>query len=746
MNEDFQDQIVEEEEIHLRDYLRTIVKRRYVVGLVFIVAMLAAILVTARTAPVYKASVQLLVEKNNEATLVGQNVMAGGDPEFYETQRQLIISQSVARKVVALLDLERKWKVYFPGQGEQTSLVGTIKEWIKSLLPSAKSAEGSTPAIPLAIPSEGERIADLLRENIEVKAVKQSRVMDVSFESGNPDFSRLVANTIAEAYKEEVMAIQMESSGYALKWMTVKAQEQRQNLAKAEKALQQYMKQHDIVTVEDKVAVLPQQLSELTTKLAEAQAVKNVAGTTYRQMEAMRSQKGSLETLPAIANHKEVQDIGVQVRTAEQQVSELSKKFGPKHPTMIEARGKLNNFNRQKDAAIAKIMASVKNEYDMASAQEESLRGSLEKIKGDTMGLNEKFTEYSVLKRDVDTIKALYDALVLKTKEKGVTENTQKVNVWTTQIAQTPKAPIKPRPMRNLLLGMVLGLFGGVGCAFFVEYLDNTVKDPDEVERRFGLSVIGVIELLQKEKNPDTVAQVEPASSFAESYKSLRTAVLLSSADHPPKRLMITSMSPQEGKTTTALNLAHSLAQTERRVLVIDADLRRPRLHKAFGLGNTTGLSSFLSGTVGEIKLQPTEEAGLSVLTSGPIPPNPSELLGSKRFSELLDRLDDQFDIIIIDSPPVLSATDSLLISKLAQGVIVVCYAGKTTYERLQRGLKSIMEINVNVLGLVLNAMDMKQTNYYAYYGYYQYYSADKEGNEGKAGKGPEAGAGAKKA
>ena len=727
MNDVSQDSVIEEEEIHLRDYLRVIQKRRYVVGLVFLLTMLLVIIVTARTVPVYEASVQVLVEKNTDSALIGQAAATGYDPEFYETQRQLIISQSVARKVVALLDLEKKWKIYFPNSKQKVSFVRTVKDWLKSLMPASSDSEDSAPAIPRVIPSEGERIADILRENIEVKPVKQSRVMNISFQSENADFSRLVANTIAEAYKEEVMAIQMDSAGYALKWMTVKAEEQREHLAKAERALQQYMKQHNIVTVEDKVAVLPQQLTQLTTKLAEAQAQKNVVGNIYRQIEEVRERKGSLDSLSAIGNNKEVQDIGVLIRAAEQEASELSKKFGPKHPTMIEARGKVSNLIHQKEASIAKIIGSTKNEYDVAVAQEESLRSSLEKIKGETMGLNEKLTEYNVLKRDVDSIKALYDSLVMKAKEKGVTENNQKVNVWMTQLAQTPEAPIKPKPARNLLLGLILGLFGGVGCAFFVEYLDNTVKDPDEVERRFGMSAVGVIELLKKGKNPDVAVLEEPASSFAESYKSLRTAVLLSAAEQPPKVLMITSMSPQEGKTTTSLNLARAMAQTERKVLLIDADQRRPRLHKAFHLDNSLGLSSYLSGAVPEVRVQPTEEAGLAVLTSGPIPPNPSELLGSKRFNQLLDQLKSQYDLIIIDSPPVLSATDSLLISKLAEGVIVVCYTGKTTYDRLQRGLKSLREINANVLGLVLNAMDMKKSNYYSYYGYYQYYSANKE-------------------
>lgn len=582
-------------------------------------------------------------------------------------------------------------------------------------------------AIPREEPSRADLLAERIRGGVSVNAVRDSRMVNISYQSEQPDFARLVVNTIAEAYKEEVMAMQMEASGYALKWMTQKAEEERGHLARAERALQDYMRQHDIVTVEDKVTVLPQQLSELTSKLAEAQAQKNVVGNVYRQIEEVRAAGGAVESLPVIAGNRELQTIRDNIRKAEQTVAELSQRYGPRHPAMIEARGALNDLMRQKNSEVARSIAAVKSELDVAEAQEATLRAALAGVKAEAQDLNERLTEYNVLKRDVDTNRALYDALIIQAKEKGVTENTQKVNVWTTEVAQTPKAPIKPNTKRNLLLGVVLGLFGGIGCAFFIEYLDNTVKDPEEAERRFDLSVVGVIELLKKGENPDVFITQEPSSSFAESYKSLRTAVLLSAAERPPKRLMVTSMSPQEGKTTTAMNLARALAQTERKVLLVDADLRRPRLHKAFQLENGVGLSSYLSGAIAETSVQATAEPFLSVLTSGPIPPNPSELLGSQRFGDLLAAMESRFDMIIIDSPPVLSATDSMLISALAESVLVVCHCGVTTYDRLQRGLKSIGEVNPHILGLVLNAMDMKKSNYYSYYGYYQYSSNNKE-------------------
>lgn len=722
---------MEEQEIHLRDYLRVVLKRRYIIIVFFVVTVLSVFLATIRMEPIYEANTQVLVEKNEGTSLTQRPEYVAYDPEFYETQRQIILSQSVARKVVALLDLENKWKLYFPEDGQKQSLLAVVKSWFKglrqSLLPVAQGNDNAASAIPREIPTEGEIIAEQLKEAITVSPVKESHVLNISFKAKQPDFARLVANTIADAYKEEVMAIQMNVSNYARKWMTKKAEEERTNLSRAEKALQAYMKLHDIVTVEDKIAILPQQLAQLTSKLAEAQAQKNSLAHVYQQLREVSASKGDLESLSVVANNKELQDIHLIIRAAEHKVTELGQELGPKHPTMIEAQEKLNNARRQKNDIVNKVIASLKNDYSVAEAQEAALQVTLTEIKNEVQNLNEKMMEYNVLKRDVDTNRALYDALLIQTKEKGATENTQKINVWTTEVAQTPKEPIKPKPLQNMALAVVLGLFGGIGCAFFIEYLDNTIGDPEEAERRYGMSVIGVIELLDKKKNPDRFISEEPASAFAESYKSLRTAVLLSSAERPPKRLMITSMSPKEGKTTTAMNLARSLVLTNRNVLLIDCDLRRPRLHKAFALDNSNGLSTYLSGAIQEIFVQPGDQPGLSVLTSGPIPPNPSELLGSARFGEMLGRVEAQYDCIIIDSPPVLSATDSLLVSKHVEGMLVVCLAGKTTYERLQKGLKSIKEVNGNVIGLVMNAMDMKKSNYYSYYGYYQYYSGNKE-------------------
>ncbi len=724
--------LLEEQEIHLRDYLKVIQKRKSTVLLFFILTVFVVVIVTFNMTPIYEASIQVLVEKNENPSLVGNYYYNSYDPEFFATQEQLIKSQNVARKVVELLSLEETYDSFFPEKtSQQPSFIKGIGQVVGDFLTGLMAADdsaGPEQEEELNQRSRADVIADAIRAGIIVKPVKESRIINISFRSENPEFASLIANTIADAYQEEVMSIQHHSSGYALQWMTKKANEEKEKLARAEKKLQEYMQKNDIVTIEDRVAIIPQKLTNLTQKLAEAEAQRKKLEGVYEQIKTLKEKGGDLETLPVFANHAGLQTQREQIRKAEQHILELKQKYGPKHPVMLEAFAELREQKAKKEQEIQKIIELVRNEYEMARAEEENMRTALAKVKQEVMLLNEKMTEYRILKRDVESNRVLYDALLMRIKEKGVSEKTLKVNVWTTQKAEIPTVPVKPNKKRNILLAIILGLFGGVGLAFFLEYLDNTVKDPEEVEKRFGVSVLGVVEMLKKDHNPDLMLLEEPSSSFSESFKSLRTAVLLSSAESPPKQVLITSMSPGEGKTTTAVNLAVAISQTERSVLLIDTDLRKPRVHKALGLSNRKGLSSLLSGMEAENILIKHPESGLTVLPAGPVPPNPAELLGSRKFAQVMEALAKRFDTIILDSSPMLSATDSLLVSKQVDGTIIVCRYGIATNDMLKQGIKSLDEIQSNVLGVVLNAIELKHSKYYSYYGYYQYaYKAEEE-------------------
>ena len=715
---------IEEQEIHLRDYLRVMQKRKSTIILFFLITLLTVILVTLRTTPVYEASSQILVEKNEGTPLMGNIYYNPYDPEFYETQHQLIKSNNVAHKVVSLLQLEETYDSFFPKKNKKTSFIGiittTVKEFVSGLL-HREELRGSMPAEKQA-KSRADVLAEMIQANIKVTPVKESRILNISYQSENPKFAALVTNAVTEAYQEELMAIQLHASGYALKWMTSKADEVKKKLAAAEEKLQQYMQKNNIITVEDKVAIVPQRLSELTSQLSKAETEAKEIEAVYQQAKQIRAQGGNNLNLPELTENKAIQDIQDQIRKAEQHVIDLSQKFGPKHPVMVEARTELAKLKKERNKEIDKIIVSLKHQAEIARAKATSIREELAKAKQETLHLNERLTQYNILKREVETNKALYSALMMRMKEKGVTEKTQKVNVYVTQAAEIPEFPVKPKKLRNILLGMILGLFGGIGMAFFLEYLDNTVKSPDEVERRFQVGVLGVFERLTKGAQPDKALVEDPASSYAEGFKGFRTSLLLSSSEKPPRKILITSAAPQEGKTTTAVNLAISLSQAGNSVIVVDTDMRRPRVHKVFGFANNRGLSLILAGAAAPGEMITRDDVtGVHILTSGPIPPNPAELIGSPRFPELVDKLSSRYDFVIFDSPPLMSAAETLVTSKQVDGTILSTYFGKTTYEILEKALKSLHSIDASVLGVVINAVDNKQGGYNYYYGYYTY-------------------------
>jgi polysaccharide biosynthesis transport protein len=321
----------------------------------------------------------------------------------------------------------------------------------------------------------------------------------------------------------------------------------------------------------------------------------------------------------------------------------------------------------------------------------------------------------------------LYDALMKGVKEQSLIGELQNIRMWVVEKAKKPGSPVRPRKMMNILLGIIVGLFGGGGLAFFFEYLDNTVKSPEEIETRLGQSVLGVVPLIElKEGNIEQMIINEPQILVAENYKTIRTAIMLSSANKPPQNILITSMGPEEGKTVTSTNLAITIAQSEYSVLLIDSDLRKPRIHKIFGVENTKGLSTYLAGASSDINICNGPIKNLSILPAGPLPPNPSELLGSNKMYQLMRELNERFNVIIWDSPPLMTVTDSYVLSKIVDGTIIVTRAGKTTYEIVRRGLRTLKgkregDIEAHVLGIIINALDLKKSDYY-YYKYYNYY------------------------
>jgi len=725
---------MEEREIHLRDYLKIIAKRRQTVYTFFGVVFAVSLILTFSATPVYMATTKVLIEKSEPGNLGPMNMYyAPYDPDFYETQYQLIKSASVARKVVKMLSLDKNYEAFFGKHEKGLNIIGGTIGWFKeaaSVILKVTGISGPEPASHGKIESAGEydakadAMAKTISASIIVTPIKNSKLVNVGYMSSNPEFAAMIVNSVAKAYIEDLLDMKMSSSRYAMRWLTEKAEEERVKLERSEKALQEYMRTKDIVTLENRIAMVPEKLSEVATKIASAESKRKELESLYAKVREVTQNPDKAETIPVIASDPTMQSMRVQILRAEQNVGDMSKKFGQKHPAMITAVADLKVLKEKREQEIRRVVESVRNEYELARANEENFRKMASQTKSETLNLNEKFIQYEALKRETETSKQLFDAIIKKIKEQDITQDIRTVDVWVVEKAEVPKAPAKPNKTRNILLGLVMGLLGGIGVAFFVEYLDNTVKSPEDAETKLGVPVLGVVSLLKSgEVRMEEILLKEPHSVFAESYKVLRTAILLSSAVNPPKNILVTSPAPGEGKTVTSVNLAMTIAQAAHSVLLVDSDLRKPRVHKIFGLNNTKGLSTYLAGASDMNIISKEVVPNLNVIPSGPVPPNPSELLSSGKMYDLVKALNEKFDFIIWDAAPLLTVTDSLVLSKVLDGTIIVTRGGQTTYESVSRALKSLNDIEAHFLGVVINGLDVKKDDYY--YRYYNYGYSD---------------------
>jgi polysaccharide biosynthesis transport protein len=727
-------------ELELRDYFYVFKKRQTTIFTFSLLTVLFVTIVTFSITPLYTASSQILIEKNiGDSSIETAYSYRLRDPEFLETQFKIITSFNVVQKVVRQLQLDTKYRHFFLKEDKDqfvflkpfTQKIASFFHSFSSqgaLLPEEESevAGGLTKIEPI---SDTDLIIDEIIDNLTIKPERDTKIVNIIYSHKFSGMSKLITDTLIDAYKAELQEIKHSSSNDTLKWMTEKAEQERKKLEDSELALQRYMKKNDIITVENKLAIYPQQLSEFSSQLSILQAERKRLESTYSQIETARKHSGDLETIPVFTDNLVLQAIREKIYAAEQNIKQLSKTYGYKNPVMINAKEERNSLNKEKEFEINRVIEATRNAYDLAVSQEKNIDELLDTAKNELLTLNEKFVQYSIMQREVNTNSILYDTLTASLKKASVTKQSQSVNVWVIKEAQRPHEPSKPNKKINLLLGVFVGVFGGIALAFFFEYLDDTVKSQDDIEKRFDLTVLGTIaELKDKNQKIESFVQEDPLSPLAESYRLIRASILLSAADRPPKLILITSMSPSEGKTSTALNIARILAKSNKKVLVVDCDMRKPRQHTLFSIPNSAGLSTYLTGNTDDhIIHKSISGEDISLITSGPIPPNPAELLGSKRMKKLLDHLTNNYDFVLLDSPPLQSVTDSLTLSTIVDGTIIVVRAGQTTYDTIRHGLNKLHSINAQLLGIVLNGVSLSTSGKEYYHGYYKYYSKDKQ-------------------
>jgi exopolysaccharide transport family protein len=734
------------EQIHLRDYLRVILKHRWTVITVFAVIVIMVTIHAFTATPIYEAHARLVIEKENPKVVSIQEVMAvdASGTDYYQTQYKIIESRAVARDVLRRLSPADREKLFpKPEDGVISNFKQTVQSWIASIRSLLKTTEDEGAGQITAEGSEENERVSALIGRIKVNPIRNSRLLDVGFEAEDPVLAAKVVNTIADAYIDQNLETKLAAVQNAVKWLHNRIEEERDKVEKAEHSLLRYKERHGIITdfTSDVEKITAQKLAEMNTQVVEAESKRVEAETRYRQATALASSPDMLGSIPEVLDNELIQNIKSMEVELYKRMSELSKKYGRKHPRMLAIESEIKTLQERKTQEVDRVVSSLRNEYRVALAREESLKAALAKQKKESLDLNQKAIQYGVLQREAESARHMYDLLIKRFKETTLTEDMKTGNIRVIDSAEVSKHPVKPRRQRNILLAIIVGLLTGTGLAFFFEYLDNTIKIPEDVKRHLRIPYLGPVPVFEtaSKSNPgqavnqDLVTLHDSKSTASESYRGIRTNILFSSAESAPQVILITSAGPREGKTMTALNLGITMAQAGSKVMLLDCDMRRPKIHKAFGLSKDHGISNLLvGGEVADGALRHTPIPNLDVIPCGPIPPNPSEMLGSKRMSALLDRLRKAYTHILIDSPPCTAVTDPAVLSKSVDGVVLVIRAGDTPKEMVKNGVAQFQAIGAHILGAILNGVNIDRDKYYYYQYYHYYYGEDGDRRKSK--------------
>jgi len=723
------------------EYLRVLVKRKWIVLSCLITIFAVVAIASLKMTPVYDASGSIAINKPDSTLNFKDSAtfsLDSYDPTEMETEVKILQSDLLALQVIKELNLDRR-----PEFG------GSLP------LPS------NSDLAPDPLQTDPSRTSSLLggfRGSLKVNLSPNSRIIEIHYRSTDKQTAANVVNTLMQTYVENNFKARFESTMQASDWLSKQLVDLQMKVETSQEKLVRYQKEHEILGIDEKQNITTAKLDELNKELTSAESERMDKESFYRLIEsgdpdAIASSAGGVDKGSSGAQSASglLESLSGRQADLKIQIADLNTQFGPSYPKLTQLNNQLKEIDSQIQAEMKKIASKVRGQYMTALQRENMLHDALEKQKQLANKLNESAIEYSLLKRDVDTNRQLYEGLLEKLKEAGVSAGLKSNNFRIVDSARVPNSPVEPNVPRNLGFALVLGLTSGIGLAFLLEGLDNTVRTTEQAQIISGLAPLGMIPLGSKTAregaNPkrlalassneavELITQVRPQSQMAESYRALRTSLLLSNLGAPPKVIMITSALPQEGKSTTSINCAVVLAQKGVRVLLIDADLRRPSIHKSLGMGPRSGLSNVLTGstTLQQAITHTAVLPNLDVLPAGTPPPNPAELLASTNMRDVLIELREKYDHIVVDTPPTLSVTDAVVLSPRADAIVLVIRSGHTTKQALRRSRDILMQVNAKVAGVLLNAVDLSSPDYYYYYEYqgkYSRYYRDDEGSD----------------
>ena len=697
----------DDDEIDLLEYWNILRERQWLVLGVAAAILAIALVVTLLATPIFRAGTTLQIERDTMKVTSFEGIAPVESPtdrDFYQTQYELLQSRTLATRVVQDLRLVE--------HAEYADTIESVDERVEE--------EGLAPGA--AQQARERAVADAVLEQLTIEPVRNSRLVKVNFDSPDPQLAARTANAWAEAFIESNLERRFEAASYATEYLEERLAQLKARLEDSERAVVDFSAAEEIVSVgEGSPSLSAQNLSQLNTALAKAQDLRIHAESKWQQ-----ASSGNGLGLPQVVANLLVQKLREQRAGIVAEYQQNLGTYKPDYPDMVRLQGQIEELDAQINAEVGNIRDSIRSEYDAALAQETLLREQMNQVTGDVLDLQGRSIQYNILRREADTNREIYDALLQRYKEIGVAGGVGANNVSVIDRALIPNKRHSPRLALNLAIGLLLGAFAGVLAAFVLHFLDRTVKNPAALRQLISRPVLGVIPKLADGTEPAQAAK-DLRSPFAEAYRSVRTALQFATPHGLPNSLLITSANASEGKTTTAVELARNIAQMGKRVVLVDADLRNPSIHKVFGLTNGKGTSSVLAGAADAADVVQAAEGsalavpGLSVVTSGPIPPSPPELLAGDRLPQLLAHLAGQFDMVVLDGPPVLGLADAPLLGNQAEATVLVAAAEQTRSDALKVAEERMVSARAHVLGTLLTRFDLKRHGEGYGYTYYSY-------------------------
>ena len=739
----------------LKNYLFIVLKRKWLIlSLVLVVTSLVAIQ-SFRSPSIYEGETTIRIQEKTPSVLQDKIVINGQrDPNFWGTQLKLLQNPALARQVVLTLDLPHN--PTFLGGRSQTGIFDSLRGFFSS--PKTTTEPKPAPAGLSVITDTEKSLGRLTPEEIakleayedaiiageEIEPVPNTNLVKIIYRHSDPELAQKIANTLAEVFKNYNLALATEGSNTAENILAREIARLQNQVNQDQEILWNFAKAKDLpLTTEGAGNLEGIRLATLSGQLLQAQ---NDRKKFQAQLEAAKKEADPF-SVPDVNSSQRVEKLRDRISALKEQRDALLVTYTKEWPAVKKLEVQIKAIEKELEQAPSEIITSLQRKYEAAVMQENLLRRSYEEQKATTTEQTRNQIDLMAMKQELETNKQYLSTLTQKQRELDISNGNGGNEVSIATYSRLPKTPVGPPRLRNIIIAFLLSLAAGVGLAFLLDFLDDTVKSVEDVDRYIHLPALALIPSSRDRRLPGIVSRTpappqnttalamidDARSPITESYRHLRTSLLLSSAGKPPKTILITSSQPAEGKTTTGINTAFMLAQTGAKVLMVDCDLRRPRLHAQFGLPNTKGLTTWLSGEKNLDGLIQTceKEPNLKVLTSGPVPPNPAELLGSEEMRKLLNILSEQYAHIVIDSPPAISFTDASILSTMVDGVILVVHGGRSSRAVVRRAKQQLLDVGAHVFGVVLNNVKVESHDYdYSRY-YSSYYQSDADAEEG---------------